>query len=141
MKKIVIMLTMVLMMAFTAVCNASNGKVLDSEEAMVNKFLSATKYSAVESMLDADFKKEFTEETFNNFKEQLGKNFGKLNEKNLFMVEKGNKADALRYRSSFELAPEVQMLFIFKVENEKPLLANFALALPPKEDKEKAENK
>lgn len=133
MKKIVLMLTMVFMLAFSAVCSASNGKVLDTEENMINKFLSATKYSAITSMMTEDMKKEFNEETFNNFREQLDKNFGKLNEKQLFLVEKGKDVDVLRYQSSFVLVPEAQFVFMFKVENEKPLLAKFALALPPKE--------
>ena len=38
MKKILLMLTMVLVLGFSAICSASNGKVLDAEEAMVNKF-------------------------------------------------------------------------------------------------------
>ena len=46
MKKILLMLTMVLVLGFSAVCSASNGKVLDAEEAMVNKFLAASNYSA-----------------------------------------------------------------------------------------------
>ncbi len=133
MKKIVLMLTMVFMLAFSAVCSASNGKVLDAEETIINKFLSATKYSAITSMMTEDMKKDFNEETFNNFREQLDKNFGKLNEKQLFLVEKGKDVDVLRYQSSFALVPEAQFVFMFKVENEKPLLAKFALALPPKE--------
>ncbi len=134
MKKIVLMLTMVFMLAFSAVCSASNGKVLDAEETIINKFLSATKYSAITSMMTEDMQKDFNEETFNNFREQLDKNFGKLNEKQLFLVEKGKDVDVLRYQSSFALVPEAQFVFMFKVENEKPLLAKFALALPPKED-------
>ncbi len=127
------MLTMVFMLAFSAVCSASNGKVLDAEETIINKFLSATKYTAITSMMTEDMKKDFNEETFNNFREQLDKNFGKLNEKQLFLVEKGKDVDVLRYQSSFALVPEAQFVFMFKVENEKPLLAKFALALPPKE--------
>lgn len=136
MKKIVVMLTMVLMLAFSAVCSASNGKVLDNEEAMINKFLSATKYSAISTMMTEDMKKDFNEEAFNNFREQMDKNFGKLSEKQLFMVEKGKDVDVLRYQSKFELVPEAQFVFMFKVENEKPMLAKFALALPPKDNGE-----
>ena len=51
------MLTMVLVLGFSAICSASNGKVLDSEEAMVNKFLAASNYSAVTSMMTDDMKK------------------------------------------------------------------------------------
>lgn len=136
MKKIVVMLTMVLMLAFSAVCSASNGKVLDNEEAMINKFLSATKYSAISTMMTEDMKKDFNEEASNNFREQMDKNFGKLSEKQLFMVEKGKDVDVLRYQSKFELVPEAQFVFMFKVENEKPMLAKFALALPPKDNGE-----
>lgn len=136
MKKIVVMLTIVLMLAFSAVCSASNGKVLDNEEAMINKFLSATKYSAISTMMTEDMKKDFNEEAFNNFREQMDKNFGKLSEKQLFMVEKGKDVDVLRYQSKFELVPEAQFVFMFKVENEKPMLAKFALALPPKDNGE-----
>lgn len=139
MKKIILMLTMVLMLAFSAVCSASNGKVLDAEENMINKFLAAEKYSAITSMMTEDMKKEFNEETFSNFKEQLNKNFGKLGEKQLILVEKGKDVDVLRYQSKFELVPEAQFIFLFQVKNEKPLLSKFALVLPNKE--EAAENK
>ena len=75
------MLTMVLVLGFSAICSASNGKVLDAEEAMVNKFLAASNYSAVTSMMTDGMKKDFTEEVFKNFKEQMDKNFGAVSEK------------------------------------------------------------
>ena len=80
MKKILLMLTMVLVLGFSAICSASNGKVLDAEEAMVNKFLAASNYSAVTSMMTDGMKKDFTEEVFKNFKEQMDKNFGAVSE-------------------------------------------------------------
>ena len=83
MKKILLMLTMVLVLGFSAICSASNGKVLDAEEAMVNKFLAASNYSAVTSMMTDGMKKDFTEEVFKNFKEQMDKNFGAVSEKRL----------------------------------------------------------
>ena len=73
MKKILLMLTMVLVLGFSAICSASNGKVLDAEEAMVNKFLAASNYSAVTSMMTDGMKKDFTEEVFKNFKEQMNR--------------------------------------------------------------------
>lgn len=38
MKKILLMLTMVLVLGFSAICSASNGKVLDAEEAWSTSF-------------------------------------------------------------------------------------------------------
>ena len=111
MKKILLMLTMVLVLGFSAICSASNGKVLDAEEAMVNKFLAASNYSAVTSMMTDGMKKDFTEEVFKNFKEQMDKNFGAVSEKRLVVIEKGADADILRYSMKFAKQPEAMMSF------------------------------
>ena len=134
MKKILLMLTMVLVLGFSAICSASNGKVLDAEEAMVNKFLAASNYSAVTSMMTDGMKKDFTEEVFKNFKEQMDKNFGAVSEKRLVVIEKGADADILRYSMKFAKQPEAMMSFLFAVKNEKPLLGDFGIALPQKEE-------
>ena len=128
------MLTMVLVLGFSAICSASNGKVLDAEEAMVNKFLAASNYSAVTSMMTEDF----TEEVFKNFKEQMDKNFGAVSEKRLVVIEKGADADILRYSMKFAKQPEAMMSFLFAVKNEKPLLGDFGIALPQKEENKEA---
>lgn len=142
MKKILLMLTMVLVLGFSAICSASNGKVLDAEEAMVNKFLAASNYSAVTSMMTDGMKKDFTEEVFKNFKEQfkeqMDKNFGAVSEKRLVVIEKGADADILRYSMKFAKQPEAMMSFLFAVKNEKPLLGDFGIALPQKEENKEA---
>ena len=120
MKKILLMLTMVLVLGFSAICSASNGKVLDAEEAMVNKFLAASNYSAVTSMMTDGMKKDFTEEVFKNFKEQMDKNFGAVSEKRLVVIERGADADILRYSMKFAQQPEAMMSFLFAVKNENP---------------------
>ena len=133
MKKILLMLTMVLVLGFSAICSASNGKVLDAEEAMVNKFLAASNYSAVTSMMTDGMK-----EVFKNFKEQMDKNFGAVSEKRLVVIEKGADADILRYSMKFAKQPEAMMSFLFAVKNEKPLLGDFGIALPQKEENKEA---
>lgn len=117
---------------------SSNGKVLDAEEAMVNKFLAASNYSAVTSMMTDGMKKDFTEEVFKNFKEQMDKNFGAVSEKRLVVIEKGADADILRYSMKFAKQPEAMMSFLFAVKNEKPLLGDFGIALPQKEENKEA---
>lgn len=128
----------VLVLGFSAICSASNGKVLDAEEAMVNKFLAASNYSAVTSMMTDGMKKDFTEEVFKNFKEQMDKNFGAVSEKRLVVIEKGADADILRYSMKFAKQPEAMMSFLFAVKNEKPLLGDFGIALPQKEENKEA---
>lgn len=51
MKKILMLVTMIMMLAVSAVCSASNGKVLDAEEAIVDKFINGGNYKAVTSMM------------------------------------------------------------------------------------------
>lgn len=54
MKKILMLVTMIMMLAVSAVCSASNGKVLDAEEAIVDKFINGGNYKAVTSMMTED---------------------------------------------------------------------------------------
>lgn len=138
MKKILLMLTMVVVLGFSAICSASNGKVLDAEEGMVNKFLGASNYSAITSIMSEDMKKDFTEEIFKNFKEQMDKNFGTISEKHLIVVEKSANSDILNYSMKFAKQPEAMMSFLFSVNNEKPLLRDFGIALPQKEETKEA---
>lgn len=138
MKKILLMVTMVLVLGFSAICSASNGKLLDAEETMVNKFLNASNYAAVTSIMTEDMKKDFTEEVFKNFKEQMNKNFGAVSEKRLVVIEKGANADILRYSMKFAKQPEAMMSFLFTVKNEKPFLGDFAIALPQQEENKEA---
>lgn len=137
MKKIILMLTMVFVLGISAICSASNGKVLDAQEGMVNKFLTASNYSAITAIMSEDMKKEFTEEVFTNFKAQMDKNFGAVGEKKLVVVEKSADSDILRYGMKFAKQPEAMMSFLFVVKNEKPLLRDFGIALP-KSEKEAA---
>lgn len=52
---------MIMMLAVSAVCSASNGKVLDAEEAIVDKFINGGNYKAVTSMMTEDMQKNWDE--------------------------------------------------------------------------------
>ena len=67
MKKIVMLLVMLLTLAFSAVCSAASGKILDAEEAIVAKFMAGGNFKAVSSMLSADMQKNWDEKSFTNF--------------------------------------------------------------------------
>lgn len=138
MKKIFLLLAMVLMVSLTSICSASNGKLLDAEEALVNKFLLSSNYSAVTEIMTDEMKQDFTADTYKNFKEQIAKDFGKIKDNRLLVVEKGNNADMLMYQAAYEKMPAVRLAFVFTITNEKPLLNKFMLALPPKPQEEAA---
>ena len=101
MKKILMLVTMIMMLAVSAVCSASNGKVLDEEEAIVDKFINGGNYKAVTSMMTEDMQKNWDEKAYNNLHAQLAKDFGKLTTNQLIVVEKHNGADCLLYTSLY----------------------------------------
>lgn len=134
MKKMLMMVVMVLTLAFSAVCSASNGSLLDAQEKIVGNFLKGTNYKSVSALMNDDMKKNWDEKTYNNFKEQIAKDFGKINTQDLILVEKHKNADILLYQVTSEKVPAARFVFLFQVEKEKPMLADFNVMLPKKEE-------
>ena len=124
MKKILMLVTMIMMLAVSAVCSASNGKVLDAEEAIVDKFINGGNYKA-----------------YNNLHAQLAKDFGKLTTNQLIVVEKHNGADVLLYQVAAEKKPAARFVYLFKLNGEKPLLNDFSVMLPQQKEAAKEEAK
>ena len=134
MKKMLMMVVMVLTLAFSAVCSASNGSLLDAQEKIVGNFLKGTNYKSVSALMNDDMKKNWDEKTYNNFKEQIAKDFGKINTQDLILVEKHKNADILLYQVTSEKVPAARFVFLFTVEKEKTMLADFNVMLPKKEE-------
>lgn len=134
MKKIFMLAVMVMMLAFSAVCSASNGKVLDAEEAIAARFLTGGNYKAVTSMMTADMQKNWDEQSYNNFQEQIAKDFGKLNSNQLLVVEKHQNADVLLYQVASEKIPAARFVYLFVLNGEKPLLNDFSVMLPQQKE-------
>lgn len=134
MKKMLMMVVMVLTLAFSAVCSASNGSLLDAQEKIVGNFLKGTNYKSVSALMNDDMKKNWDAKTYNNFKEQIAKDFGKINTQDLILVEKHKNADILLYQVTSEKVPAARFVFLFQVEKEKPMLADFNVMLPKKEE-------
>lgn len=132
MKKIVVTLAMLLALAVSSVCSAANGKMLSAEEKLVNDFLNAKSYGSITSMMTDNMKKSLTADAYANFKEQVAKNFGNLTMRKLRIVQKFDDADVLVYQAIFEKVPAAEYSFVFMIQNGKPMLEKFGLALPPK---------
>ncbi|MBQ7318158.1 MAG: hypothetical protein IJW91_04485 [Phascolarctobacterium sp.] len=138
MKKLFLLAAMVMMLAISSVCSAANGKMLSAEEKLVNDFLNAKNYGAVTSFMTDNMKKSMTADTYANFKEQVDKNFGKLTMRKLRIVQKFDDADVLVYQAIFEKVPAAEYSFVFMIQDGKPMLEKFSLALPPKPQAEAA---
>lgn len=129
MKKIVMLLVMLLTLAFSAVCSAASGKVLDAEEAIVAKFMEGN-YKAASSLISADMQKNFTETAYANFHAQLAKDFGKLTTNKLRVIEKFDDADVLTYQIIAEKVPAARFVYVFVLNGDKPLLNDLRVLLP-----------
>ncbi len=136
MKKLVVTLAMLLALAISSVCSAANGKMLSAEEKLVNDFLNAKSYGSITSMMTDNMKKSLTADAYANFKEQVAKNFGNLTMRKLRIVQKFDDADVLVYQAIFEKVPAAEYSFVFMIQNGKPMLEKFGLALPPKPEAE-----
>lgn len=141
MKKILMLVTMIMMLAVSAICSASNGKVLDAEEVIVDKFINGGNYKAVTSMMTEDMQKNWDEKAYNNLHAQLVKDFGKLTTNQLMVVEKHNGADVLLYHVVAEKMPAARFIYLFKLNGEKPMLNDFSVMLPQKKEAAKEEAK
>ena len=130
MKKIVMLLVMLLTLAFSAVCSAASGKILDAEEAIVAKFMAGGNFKAVSSMLSADMQKNWDEKSFTNFHTQINSQFGKLTTNKLRVIEKFDDADVLTYQIIGEKVPAARFIFVFMLNGEKPLLNDLRVILP-----------
>ncbi len=141
MKKIVMMVVMMMMLAISAVCSASNGKVLDAEEAIAAKFLAGGNYNAVSSVMADEMKKNWDEKTYSNFQAQIAKDFGKLTTNQLIVVEKHKNADVLLYQVTAEKMPAARFVYLFELNGEKALLKDFSVMLPQKPEEAKVAEK
>ena len=141
MKKLLMLVTMIMMLAVSAVCSASNGKVLDAEEALIGKFLAGGNYKAVSAVMTPEMQKNWDEKAYTNFQATLAKDFGKLTTNQLIVVEKHKDADVLLYQVAAEKMPAARFVYLFKLEGEKPLLSDFSVMLPQKKEEAAAEKK
>ena len=134
MKKIFMLAVMVMTLAVSAVCSAANGKILDAEEAAVDKFINGGNYKAVSALMSADMLANWDEAAYGNMLEQVQKNFGSLTTNRLRIIEKLDDADVLTYQVISEKIPVARFIYVFVLNGEKPLLKEFQILLPqPKE--------
>ena len=142
MKKTALLLTLCsLCIAFPLnhVWAMTNSEILEHEENIIEQFLEEKKFSKVEDLLTEKMKAEFSAKEYQNFKEQLAKNFGEPKARRLFILEKEEARDLLRYEAVFSKIERAQLNFMFDTNGKKPLLDDFALMLPPQPIEEPVE--
>lgn len=132
---------MIMMLGFSAVCSASNGKLLDAEEAAAQKFFSGGNFKAASSVFGENMKKNWDEKSYTNFQTSFANDFGKVLTNKMVFLEKRGDTDVLVYQITTEKVPVARVAYLFSVKGEKAVLEDFSIMLPQKEEEKPAEGK
>lgn len=131
MKKMVMILTAVLAMAFSSICMAYDGGDLNKQQAVCEKFVQAFSagqeipaYADITKGLDVSLKEKFTEDTYTEMQKQIKDRFGRLKELKFYSFQRFDKMDQLVYMASYSKEKLVSVTALFNKENK---MTSFAL--------------
>ena len=120
MKKLILILTAVMMMAFSGICMASDSSDLNKEQKVVDTFISAIStdkvtYEKLAVNMSDGLKAKLDAKTFEGLKNNIKNNFGDYKDSKLYIFERslaGDK-DRVMYVASFSKEEHVLMVFGF----------------------------
>lgn len=128
-KKLTVFLT-TMMLCICAVCSASDGTDLDTEEKYVNLFFAGKDYPKVAAFMDPQLAKNVTEEQYKALFERLNRDLGKLASKKLRVCQVFDDGQILHYAAAFEKAKDMRIVMGFKKEGNKITLMDFRVVDP-----------
>lgn len=140
MKKLLVMLTMVLTLAFASVCAAYDGGVLNKEqkaaEILTNAVTGqAVAYEQVTSGMNDELKTKITEQVVADLQKQVKEQFGAVKEVRFQSFERFADGDRLVYIAGFSKEKHVAMIYIF---DEKQKMVNFQYTALKEQSQEEA---
>ncbi len=139
MKKILLLLSMVFVMAFSSIAAAANnGALLNGEEKIVDRFVKAIvttnpAYAGLSGSFSEGLKANIDETKFAEIQKNVVEQYGNVKEYNLIELRKvrdANQAtiDQLVYVAAFEkIEKPVAMIFAFETATGKPVLTLFSI--------------
>ncbi|MDD4321053.1 MAG: hypothetical protein PHH31_05820 [Acidaminococcaceae bacterium] len=129
-KKIALLVT-VLMIFFSSICFADNGKLLTAEEKIAEQAISCisgqTEYRALAQNFTTGLAKNLSAYKFKDLKIKVDEQMGSLSNSKLVILQKFDKADRVIYLANGSKAKTVEMTFIFDTTGRKPLLNEIAM--------------
>lgn len=132
MKKFLIMLLMGIMLTMGTVCFAStDGRDIDAQQKIVDIFISGKSYASVKPYMAPEMIKNFNEKQYTDMFTSMGKELGKLQDKDMVVFQKIKDGDILSYIAKYEHANVMQLIAVFKNDGGKFQLIDFVVA-PPK---------
>lgn len=131
MKKLVMILTAVLAMAFSSMCMAYDGGDLNKQQAACEKMLQAFSqtaevpaYADVSKGMDVSLKEKFTAETYAELQKQVKERFGRVKEIKFYSFQRFDEMDQIVYMTSFSKEKLVSVTALFNKDNK---MTSFAL--------------
>lgn len=141
MKKLLMLLSALMMLAVGSVCLAADGGILNKEQAVAEKLTAelsaeAPAYANVAAGFDASLKEKLTEQNFPELLKQVKEKLGRYQEMKFYNFRRYDEADELVYSAKFSKEKEVAASFVF---NKSGKLLNFMLTpIHPKDKQEQA---
>ncbi|WP_304153259.1 DUF3887 domain-containing protein [Megamonas hypermegale] len=118
MKKLILVLTAVMMMAFSGICMASDSGDLDKEQKIADTFIQAVTtdkvtYDNMTADLSNGLKEKMDVKAFDKLKNDVKMEFGDLKEVKFYSFERYGQNDRVSYVATFSKEPYVAMIFGF----------------------------
>lgn len=131
MTKKVMLLVTVLVMCFSSMCFANNGKLLTSEEKIADQAISCIagqgEYSELAKNFTPGLTKNLSSLKFRELKATVKEQIGSLSKSKLVVLQKFDKADRVIYVSNGSKVKNVEISFIFDTAGNNPLLNEITL--------------
>lgn len=131
MKKILFTLTLIMMMAFSGLCFASDGSNLNKEQKIAENFMGvftkeqAPEYAIVSKDFSDNLKKSVSERTYKKLPAEIKEKFGNVKNVDFRTFEKLGQEDRVTYIASFDKQPVAAIVFIFDQDQK---LVNYIFA-------------
>lgn len=131
MKKILFTLTLIMMMAFSGLCFASDGSDLNKEQKIAENFMGvftkeqAPEYAIVSKDFSDNLKKSVSERTYKKLPAEIKEKFGNVKNVDFRTFEKLGQEDRITYIASFDKQPVAAIVFIFDQDQK---LVNYIFA-------------
>lgn len=121
MKKLVLFLTVVMVMAFSGICMAADGGDLNKEQKAADTFIAAltsdsVNYDKVSANFSDGVKAKIDEKTFTELKNNVKTKMGNLEQERFYSFERmqpDGQQDRLTYVASFTNEKIVEIVFVF----------------------------
>lgn len=132
MKKLVVLVTMLLTLAFAGTCLASeNGNALNKADRAIASVLTAfgadvtDGYASASAGFATALKEKVNAEAFAKLKEQVTDKFGRMKESKMVAFERFDQADRVTYLAGYSKEKVVRIVFLFDKDTK---LVDFGFA-------------